>query len=221
MGAQPISAVPGKHRQLVTKDKVLTERTIQAVNRLRERGITFTISAAAPRRHAEAGRAAGLTMPMAAFNGGVILLPDLSVLDERAIPEYVVPASSRHSGPRARCLGLQCDRLVRPVSQSPRVDREDRPFRLEPTTFVSRFDSVPATSSRSSASAMSTTGSPTVKPSCRKRFIPRSPRHGRNRIYWYRDHRPGQQGNRHRPPGSLPEIRRKPLRRSATSRPTS
>ncbi len=29
-------------------------------------------------------------MPMAAFNGGVILLPDLSVLDERVLPEHVV-----------------------------------------------------------------------------------------------------------------------------------
>jgi transaldolase len=34
----------------------------------------------------------GLTMPMAAFNGGVIVLPDLSVLDERLLPEYLLPA---------------------------------------------------------------------------------------------------------------------------------
>jgi transaldolase len=34
----------------------------------------------------------GLTMPMAAFNGGVIVLPDLSILDERLLPTYLVPA---------------------------------------------------------------------------------------------------------------------------------
>jgi Cof subfamily protein (haloacid dehalogenase superfamily) len=34
----------------------------------------------------------GLTMPMAAFNGGVIVLPDLSILDERQLPECLLPA---------------------------------------------------------------------------------------------------------------------------------
>ena len=31
-------------------------------------------------------------MPMAAFNGGVVVLPDMSVLDERLLPEYLLPA---------------------------------------------------------------------------------------------------------------------------------
>ncbi len=34
----------------------------------------------------------GLTLPMAAFSGGVIVLPDLSVLDQRTIPDSVLPA---------------------------------------------------------------------------------------------------------------------------------
>ena len=78
---------------MVTKDKVLTERTILAVSRLRERGIVFTICSGRPPRGLRMlVEPLGLTMPMAAFNGGVIVLPDLSVLDERALPDYVVPA---------------------------------------------------------------------------------------------------------------------------------
>jgi transaldolase len=78
---------------LVTRDKVLTERALRAVRQLRERGIVFTITSGRPpygmRMLVEP---LGLTMPMAAFNGGVIVLPDLSVLDERQLPDYLLPA---------------------------------------------------------------------------------------------------------------------------------
>jgi transaldolase len=77
---------------LVTKDKVLTERALRAVKKLRERGIVFTITSGRPpfgmRMLVEP---LGLTMPMAAFNGGTILLPDMSILDERVLPEYLLP----------------------------------------------------------------------------------------------------------------------------------
>jgi transaldolase len=94
MPAQPICAVlTDVDGTLVTKDKVLTERALRAVQRLRERGIVFTITSGRPpfgmRMLVEP---LGLTMPMAAFNGGVIVLPDLSVLDERLLPEYLLPA---------------------------------------------------------------------------------------------------------------------------------
>jgi transaldolase len=78
---------------LLTKDKVLTARTIRAVATLRERGIVFTVTSGRPpfgmQKFVEP---LGLTMPMAAFNGGAIVLPDLSVLDERVLPEYLLPA---------------------------------------------------------------------------------------------------------------------------------
>ncbi len=90
----PISAVLADvDGTLVTKDKVLTERVLRAVDDLRERGIVFTITSGRPpfgmRMLVEPLH---LTMPMAAFNGGVIVLPDLSLLDERLLPEYLVPA---------------------------------------------------------------------------------------------------------------------------------
>jgi transaldolase len=94
MPAQPICAVlTDVDGTLVTKDKVLTERALWAVQQLRERGVVFTVTSGRPpfgmRMLVEP---LGLTMPMAAFNGGVIVLPDLSVLDERLLPEYLLPA---------------------------------------------------------------------------------------------------------------------------------
>ena len=78
---------------VVTKDKVMTERAIQAVKRMRELGLIFTVTSGRPPRGLRMlVEPLGLTMPMAAFNGGVIVLSDLSVLDERTLPDYVLPA---------------------------------------------------------------------------------------------------------------------------------
>src|SRR5215469_16092123 len=78
---------------LVTKDKVLTPRAVQAVKALRERGVAFTITSGRPpfgmRSLVEP---LGLKLPMAAFNGGAVVLPDLSILDERKLPGYLLPA---------------------------------------------------------------------------------------------------------------------------------
>ena len=94
MSEQPIFAVLADvDGTLVTKNKILTERAIEAVSRLRERGVVFTIcSGRSPRGLRMLVEPLQLTTPLAAFNGGVIVLPDLSVLDERAIPDYLVPA---------------------------------------------------------------------------------------------------------------------------------
>src|SRR5512138_2797628 len=81
---RPISAVLADvDGTLVTRDKVLTERARRAVQQLRERGIAFTITSGRP--------PFGMTLPMAAFNGGAIVLPDLSVLDERLLPASMLP----------------------------------------------------------------------------------------------------------------------------------
>lgn len=78
---------------LVTKDKVLTERALHAVQQLHARGIVFTVTSGRPpfgmRMLVDP---LGLEVPMAAFNGGVILRPDLSILEERLLPEHVLPS---------------------------------------------------------------------------------------------------------------------------------
>src|SRR6185295_10804067 len=92
--APPISAVlTDVDGTLVNQDKVLTTRAREAVQSLRDRGIAFTITSGRPPfGMAPLVEPLRLTMPMAAFNGGTIVLPDLSILDERLIPEYLVPS---------------------------------------------------------------------------------------------------------------------------------
>jgi Cof subfamily protein (haloacid dehalogenase superfamily) len=78
---------------LVTKNKVLTPRAIQVVKDLHERGVLFAITSGRPPRGMRMlVEPLGLTGPMAAFNGGIIVLPDMTVVDERTIAADVSPA---------------------------------------------------------------------------------------------------------------------------------
>jgi Cof subfamily protein (haloacid dehalogenase superfamily) len=76
---------------LVTQSKALTARTCDAVARLRAAGVDFTItSGRPPRGMAMLVEPLGLTAPVAAFNGGVYIKPDLkTVLVQRTIPATV------------------------------------------------------------------------------------------------------------------------------------
>ena len=91
---QPIAAVLADvDGTLVTKRKALTPRAIEAIEELHERGVIFAITSGRPPR--------GMRMlvhplemrgPMAAFNGGVIVMPDMTIIDERPVPADVAPA---------------------------------------------------------------------------------------------------------------------------------
>jgi Cof subfamily protein (haloacid dehalogenase superfamily) len=79
---------------LVTNDKVLTPRAIAAVERLHERGVLFAITSGRPPR--------GMRMlvsplqlrgPIAAFNGGLIVRPDMTIVVEQTVPADVAPAA--------------------------------------------------------------------------------------------------------------------------------
>ena len=66
---------------LVTHEKVLTERAINAVARLREAQILFAItSGRPPKGSAMINDALHLTTPISGFNGGVVVNPDYSFL---------------------------------------------------------------------------------------------------------------------------------------------
>jgi Cof subfamily protein (haloacid dehalogenase superfamily) len=71
---------------LVTSDKRLTQASVQAVRRLAERKIGFTITSSRPpiglRMLVEP---LALKLPMGAFNGAAIVNPDLSVVEEHVI----------------------------------------------------------------------------------------------------------------------------------------
>ncbi len=142
--AQSISAVlTDVDGTLVTKDKVLTERALRAVRQLRERGIVFTITSGRPPfGMGMLVQPLGLTMPMAAFNGGVIVLPDLSVLDERQLPDYLLPAliDMIQSHGLDVWLFRATDWYVRSPN-APRVSRETSNIQ-RPPVVVPTFDGV-------------------------------------------------------------------------------
>jgi Cof subfamily protein (haloacid dehalogenase superfamily) len=76
---------------LIRQDRVLTDRTCQAVDRLRAAGIQFAITSGRPPRGMAmlVGRLK-LTTPLAAFNGGMFVKPDLTtVMDQRTLPPDV------------------------------------------------------------------------------------------------------------------------------------
>jgi Cof subfamily protein (haloacid dehalogenase superfamily) len=81
---------------LVTPDKVLTDRAVDAVRRLGEAGIRFGVtSGRPPLGMAMLVEPLRLTTPIAAFNGGCMVNPDMSVIEQRTIPEDLVrPAAA-------------------------------------------------------------------------------------------------------------------------------
>jgi Cof subfamily protein (haloacid dehalogenase superfamily) len=101
--AQPIRMVIADvDGTLVTQEKVLTKRAAQAVVSLHEAGIQFSVtSGRPPRGMAMLIDPLKLTQPLAAFNGGVLIKPDLkTVVDQKflpaGVPEKVIEAIENH-----------------------------------------------------------------------------------------------------------------------------
>ncbi len=127
---------------LVTNDKVLTARAIAAVKRLKNAGIAFALTSGRPPLGMKMLiDPLGLTEPIAAFNGGVFVHPDLSVMTQSFVPAEtaakVIQAIEHH--------GLDCwvytdhDWLLRDAN-APHVAREQWTVKFAPT-IVPDFNS--------------------------------------------------------------------------------
>jgi Cof subfamily protein (haloacid dehalogenase superfamily) len=120
---------------LVTEDKVLTERARSAVRRLHEAGIRFALtSGRPPRGMAMLIEPLALDTPIAGFNGGVYVRPDLSIIAERTLE----PETARRAFDLIRSAGLDTwvycgnEWLIHdPVA--PHVDREAWTVKFSPT----------------------------------------------------------------------------------------
>src|SRR5439155_21005988 len=79
---QPISLVVSDvDGTLITPEKVITPRVKKAVDELRRAGIRFTITSSRPPRGLKRViEELKLTDPIPAFNGGVVIQPDFSVV---------------------------------------------------------------------------------------------------------------------------------------------
>ena len=78
---------------LVTPQKQLTDRTIAAVRALKDAGVKFAVTSGRPPRGMQMlVQPLSLSLPLAAFNGGLFARPDMSVIEERSIdPALVTP----------------------------------------------------------------------------------------------------------------------------------
>ncbi len=111
---------------LVTKDKILTPRAIAATRALAEAGAGFAItSGRPPRGMAMLIEPLALTTPIAGFNGGVFVKPDLSVIETRTLD----PATARKAVELIEAAGLDPwlytpdDWFIRDA-EAPHVERE-------------------------------------------------------------------------------------------------
>jgi Cof subfamily protein (haloacid dehalogenase superfamily) len=119
---------------LVTQDKVLTERAIQAVHKLHGAGVTFAItSGRPPRGMAMLIEPLDIQTPIAAFNGGLLVDRDMKVIEQRVLPEeLVVPVADMMSSFKLDVwLYSGADWYV-PKADGPHVARESWTVKFEP-----------------------------------------------------------------------------------------
>lgn len=76
---------------LVTPDKVLTDRAVAAVKRLGAAGVRFALtSGRPPRGMSMLLEPLEITTPIAAFNGGLLVDADMTVIEQRTVPNELV-----------------------------------------------------------------------------------------------------------------------------------
>ena len=79
---------------LVTEQKVLTERTVKAVQALREKNIVFAVTSGRPPKGMHMLiEPLGLDTPIAGFNGGAMVKADGTVIEEKTLPPDVARAA--------------------------------------------------------------------------------------------------------------------------------
>jgi Cof subfamily protein (haloacid dehalogenase superfamily) len=123
---------------LVTPDKELTPRACAAVDRLREAGIAFTItSGRPPRGMAMLVEPLHLKEPIAAFNGGLFVKPDLStVLEQRTLSPAVAREVVAYLSEARLDVWVYCgsDWFIRDT-RAPHVAHEQATVRFAPAVI--------------------------------------------------------------------------------------
>ena len=123
---------------LVTHDKVLTERARATVARMRDAGIQFAITSGRPPRGMEMLIAPlALTTPIAAFNGGMFVKADLSVIEQRVLQADVIePAMETMRKYRLDTWIYRGTNWFVHERHGPHVDREEWTVKFPPTVVT-------------------------------------------------------------------------------------
>ncbi len=126
---------------LVTQEKVLTDRAVAAVHDLHAAGIRFAVTSGRPPRGMEMlVEPLALDTPIAAFNGGLFVHPDMTVIEQQVLPSDEVPPTIGLMGSFG--LGVWVYRGADWYvldSKGPHVDREQWTVKFDPTVVPS-FD---------------------------------------------------------------------------------
>jgi Cof subfamily protein (haloacid dehalogenase superfamily) len=126
---------------LVTNAKELTPRAIEAVRQLHARGVVFAITSGRPPR--------GMRMlvdplelrgTISAFNGGIIVRPDMTVVESHPIPAEVAPSVVGTIREQGLDVWVYRDaEWYVTNADAPHVDRESRTVEFQPTV-VANYD---------------------------------------------------------------------------------
>ena len=127
---------------LVTPDKVLTDQAVAAVRHLRRAGVLFAVTSGRPPRGMEMlVEPLDLESPIAAFNGGLTVDPDLEVLQEHALPEHIVKPIADHMRSFALDVWLyRGEDWYVPDPKGPHVDREAWTVKFDPKVMKRGLD---------------------------------------------------------------------------------
>lgn len=125
---------------LVTHEKVLTERAKTAITKLGQAGVQFAITSGRPPRGMQMLiEPLGLTTPIAAFNGGMFVRRDLSVIEQRVLQGDVIePAMEIMKAHQLDTWIYRGTDWFVHERHGPHVDREEWTVKFPPTV-VSDF----------------------------------------------------------------------------------
>jgi hypothetical protein len=126
---------------LVTQQKVLTARAIAAVKKLHDAGILFAITSGRPPRGMDMlVEPLGITTPVAAFNGGLFVTPELAILEQHVLPvEVSVAVVKTIELHKLDVWVYRGNEWFTKTPHGPHVDREQSTVRFPPTVVPS-FD---------------------------------------------------------------------------------
>ena len=128
---------------LVTMKKELTPRSIGAVHALHDSGIRFAVtSGRPPRGMSMLVEPLSLRTPLAAFNGGLVVDPEMEVVEQKVIPDDLVAPTIDLLDSNGLSVWVYrgADWLVRDLA-GPHVDREAHTVQFPPT-LVESYDGV-------------------------------------------------------------------------------
>jgi Cof subfamily protein (haloacid dehalogenase superfamily) len=132
---------------LVTPEKILTTRAISRVRALADAGIAFAITSGRPPRGMQMFvEPLGLTTPLAAFNGGRLVHPDLSLVEQHVLTRNVVePILELIETRQLDAWIYRGNNWFVRERHGPHVDREEWTVKFPPTVvrnFAGQMDEV-------------------------------------------------------------------------------